>query len=97
MSRISITRNPVQVRIVQFSSSLVGTCGCGPVRREGGRGTAGVRPALVFGLRPGTVNRSPENSAGYEYGFGSTCQVSTQRRHALVPGTRYLVVGFGSF
>ena len=41
MTRTSSTRNPVQVRAVQFSSSLVGRYGCGPVRRDGGR----VRPA----------------------------------------------------
>jgi hypothetical protein len=46
-------RNHVQVRAVQFSSSLVGTYGCDPVRCDGGR----VRPALVFGLRPGMAIR----------------------------------------
>jgi hypothetical protein len=41
MSRTSITRNPVQERAIQFSSSLVGTYGCGPVRARRWSGTAG--------------------------------------------------------
>jgi hypothetical protein len=34
MTRTSITRNPVQVPTVQFSSSLVGTYGFGPARGD---------------------------------------------------------------
>jgi hypothetical protein len=41
MSRTSFTRNPVQVRAVQFSSSLVGTYGCG---QFGARVTVYGRP-----------------------------------------------------
>ena len=81
MTRTSSTRNPVQVRAVQFSSSLVGTYGCGPVQRDCGR----VRPTPDFGLWPGTGNRRAENLAGC--GFGSMFPTEC---HALppTPGTR---------
>jgi hypothetical protein len=72
----SSTRNPVQVRAVQFYSSLVDTNGCGHVWRDRGR----VRPATAIGLRPAAAQLRPENSAGC--GFG---QMSRILCHALVP------------
>jgi hypothetical protein len=71
----SSTRNPVQVRAVQFYSSLVDTNGCGHVWRDRGR----VRPATVIGLRPAAAQLRPENSAGC--GFG---QMSRIKCHALL-------------
>ena len=71
----SSTRNPVQVRAVQFYSSLVDTNGCGHVWRDSGR----VRPATVIGLRPAAAQLRPENSAGC--GFG---QMSRIKCHALL-------------
>ncbi len=60
----SSTRNPVQVRAVQFYSSLVDTNGCGHIWRDRGR----VRPATVIGLRPAADQLRPENSAGCGFG-----------------------------
>jgi hypothetical protein len=76
----SSTRNPVQIRAVQFYSSLVDTNGCGHVWRDRGR----VRPATVIGLRPAAAQLRPENSAGC--GFG---QMSRIKCHALLPSPVY--------
>ncbi len=76
----SSTRNPVQVRAVQFYSSLVDTNGCGHVWRDSGR----VRPATVIGLRPAAAQLRPENSAGC--GFG---QMSRIKCHALLGGSTH--------
>jgi hypothetical protein len=86
MIRRSSTRNPVQVRAVQFYSSLVDTNGCGHVWRERGR----VRPATVIGLRPAAAQLRPENSASC--GFGQMSWIKCHALPASMPQVRVSLV-----
>ena len=83
------TRNPVQVRAVQFYSSLVDTNGCGHIWRD--RGRVRVRPATVIGLRPAADQLRPENSAGWA-ASANMCRIECHALLAMIPGPRLPVL-----